>query len=167
MHKGNSEAFNNALAAVTGDNSASPPDYASDKMVSGNVKGGRNGGELGGAFKSISPELLQSGVTAQVQDGASGSWRSVQVKAGADGRVSFSKPEGGTTADGAMAERLNSAGRGEIFAARTPVDGIRFSYLPGGGANVAKLRWGNVMSSENLYGGDLYDFLSKEQKKFV
>ncbi len=167
MHKGNSEAFNNALAAVTGDNSASSPDYAATQMVSGHIKGGRNGGEPGGAFKSISPELLQSGVTAQVRDSASGSWNSVQMKAGADGRVSFSKPEGGTAADGVMAARLNSAGKGETFAARTAVDGYKFSYLPGGGANVAKLRWGNVMSSENKYGGDLYDFLSREQKKFV
>lgn len=167
MHKGNSEAFNNALAAVTGDNSASPPDYAATQMVSGNITGGRNGGEPGGAFKSISPEMMQAGVVSQVLDSTSGSWNSVQMKAGADGRVSFSKPEGGTAADGAMAARLNSAGKGETFAARTAVDGIKFSYLPGGGANVAKLRWGNVMSSENKYGGDLYDFLSREQKKFV
>ncbi len=167
MHKGNSEAFNNALAAVTGDNSPSPADYAATQMVSGNITGGRNGGEPGGAFKSISPEMMQAGVVAQVRDNASGYWNSVQMKAGADGRVSFSKPEGGTDADGAMAARLNSAGKGETFAARTAIDGIKFSYLPGGGANVAKLRWGNVMSSQNMYGGDLYDFLNREQKKFV
>ncbi len=167
MHKGNSEAFNNALAAVTGDNSTSPPDYVATHMVSGNISGGRNGGELGGAFRGISQEMLQAGVVAQVQDSASGSWRSVNMKAGAGGRVSFSKPVGGTAADGAMAARLNSAGNGEAFAARTVVDGYKFSYIPGGGANVAKLRWGNEMSSENKYGGDLYDFLGREQKKFV
>lgn len=167
MHKGNSEAFANAFSAVTEDNAASPPDYVATQMVSGNISGGRNGGEIGGAFKGISSEMLQAGVVAQVRDSVSGSWSSVQVKADLDGRVSFSKPEGGTAADGVMAARLNTAGKGETFAARTVVDGIRFSYLPGGGANVAKLRWGNVMSSENLAGGDLYDFLNREQKKFV
>jgi hypothetical protein len=167
MHKGNSEAFDKALAAVTGDNSASPPDHVATQMVSGNISRGRNGGELGGALKNISPEMLRSGVGVQVQDSASGSWNSVHMQTGADGRVSFSKPEGGTAADGAMAERLNRAGKGEIFAARTVVDGYKFSYLPGGGANLAKLRWGNMMSSENMYGGDLYDFLSREQKKYI
>src|SRR5208283_5890193 len=147
--------------------SASPPDHVATQMVSGNISGGRNGGELGGALKNISPEMLQSGVVAQVRDSASGSWSSVHMQAGADGRVSFSKPEGGTAADGSMAARLNSAGKGETFAARTVVDGYKFSYLPGGGAKVAKLRWGNEMSSENKYGGDLYDFLNREQKKFV
>ena len=68
MHKGNSEAFNNALAAVTGDNSSSPPDYAATQMVSGNITGGRHGGAPGGAFKTISPEMMQAGVVAQVRD---------------------------------------------------------------------------------------------------
>ncbi len=167
MNKENSEAFGNALAAVTEDRSASSPDYVSAQRVSGNIKGGVNGGELGGALSSIPQGMLETGVVAQVRDSESGAWNSVLMRAGTDGRVSFSKPQGGTDSDGAMATKLNTAGKGEVFAAKTAVDGIRFSYLPGGGANVAKLRWGNVMSSENLVGGDLYDFVSKQEKKFV
>ncbi len=167
MYKGNSEAFSNARAAVTADNSASDPDYVASQMVSGNIKGGSAGGELGGALGSISPEMLQSGIVAQVQDSASGTWNSVHMQSGAGGRISYSKPAGGTAADGNMAARLNSAGKGEVWAAKTVVDGYKFRYLPGGGANVAKLRWGNEMSSENLLGGDLNDFISKQEKKFV
>src|SRR5208337_1947316 len=147
---GNSEAFRNAFAAVTTDNSASAPDYVASQMVSGNIKGGSAGGALGGAFSNISPEMLQSGIVAQVQDNASGAWNSVHMQAEADGRIRYSKPVGGGEADGEMAARLNNARKGDVWVAKTVIDGYEFRYLPGGGANVAKLRWGNEMSSENM-----------------
>ncbi|MBF0560106.1 MAG: hypothetical protein HQL08_15150 [Nitrospirae bacterium] len=166
MHRGNSESLKNAMAAVTGDNSASPPDYIGKEMVSGHIKCGSHGGELGGALKNISPELLELGVTAQVNDSV-GASASVRVQTGADGKARYSMPEGGTAADGAMAARMSSAGKGEMYAARIVTDGHKFTYTPGGGAHVSKLRWGNEMSSENLNGEDLYYFISQQQKKLL
>jgi len=167
MHKGNSEALKNAMAAVTGDNSAAPPDYAGSEMVSGHIKFGGKGAQLGGALDGISPEMKRTGVVTQVRDSASGTAGSVNLREGADGKVSISTPEGGTAADEAMVARVNSARNGEMFAARVVADGYKFTYLPGGGAKVSRLRWGNEMNSENLHGGDLYDFISRQEKKFL
>src|SRR5208283_4305768 len=108
MHKGNSEALKNAMAAVTGDNSAAPPDYAGSEMVSGHIKFGGKGAQLGGALDGISPEMKRTGVVTQVRDSASGTAGSVNLREGADGKVSISTPEGGTAADEAMVARVNS-----------------------------------------------------------
>ncbi|MBF0557253.1 MAG: hypothetical protein HQL08_00580 [Nitrospirae bacterium] len=163
MKQSNADAVGDLYAGLTGNFDGSS--YYSDSVVSGHIKVGSHGGELGGALDKISPEMKQMGVGLLVKNSA-GQTASVDAQAGADGRMRFSMPAGGTAADAAMAERLNNPGSGEMFAASALPGGWKFRSEAGvKGVWAAKLSWGKELSSQFMEGEDLYKFAQQRERE--
>lgn len=162
LRQSNADAVKDLYAALGGNFDG--VSHFGKSAVSGHIKGGANGGEFGGALDKISPEMKQAGVGLLIMDSV-GQTATVDAHTGADGRMRYSTPEGGTASDAAMAERLNKPGNGELFAASVLPDGWNFKGKEGTkGVWASKVSWGKELSSQFLEGDELYKFAQRLEK---